>query len=74
MLFSHLLPPQRVCDLLDAYMRQNEEKLAQLDKVEGQTPGERFAIGLGQAIYTATIDFVREHRADLETAQCPAAE
>jgi PadR family transcriptional regulator AphA len=74
MLFSHLLPPQRVSDLLDAYVRQNEEKLAQLDKAEGQTRGERFAIGLGQAIYTATIDFLREHRADLETAQRPAAE
>jgi hypothetical protein len=48
--------------------------LAQLDKAEGQTRGERFAIGLGQAIYAAVVDFLREHRADLETVQRPAAE
>jgi len=74
MLFSHLLPSQRVTDLLDAYTHQNEVNLAQLDKAEGQTRGERFAIGLGQAIYAAVIDFLREHRADLETVQRPAAE
>jgi DNA-binding PadR family transcriptional regulator len=74
MLFSHLLPPERVSELMDVYVRQNEEKLAQLEKAEGQTRGERFAIGLGQAIYTAMIDFLREHRADLESAHRPAAE
>jgi DNA-binding PadR family transcriptional regulator len=74
MLFSHLLPPARVTELLDAYLHQNTEKLAQLDKADGQTRGEQFAIGLGKAIYTAMIEFLREHRADLETAQCSAAE
>jgi len=74
MLFSHLLPPARVTELLDAYLRQNSEKLAQLEKVEGETRGEQFAIGLGKAIYTAMNDFLREHRADLETARRSAAE
>jgi PadR family transcriptional regulator, regulatory protein AphA len=74
MLFSHLLPEQRVSELLDNYVRQNEEKLAQLNKATAQTRGESFAIGLGQAIYVAMLDFLREHRSDLETAQCPAAE
>jgi DNA-binding PadR family transcriptional regulator len=74
MLFSHLLPPVRVHDAFETYVRQNEEKLAQLDKAHSQTPGEQFAIDLGKTIYTAVLDFLREHRADLETAQCPAAE
>ncbi|HUO92659.1 MAG TPA: PadR family transcriptional regulator [Rhizomicrobium sp.] len=74
MLFSHFLPEPRVTELLDNYVRQNEEKLAQLNKAAGQTRGEQFAIGLGQAIYTAMLDFVRKHRSDLESAQCPAAE
>ena len=74
MLFSHLLPHARVSALLDAYVRQNEEKLAQLDKVDGQTRGEQFAIGLGKSIYKATIEFLQEHRSDLETTQRPAAE
>ena len=38
MLFSHLLPQERVSDLLDAYVRQNEEKLAQLDKAARTNP------------------------------------
>ena len=74
MLFSHLLPKARVSELLDVYVRQSEEKLAQLHNAQSQTRGERFAIGLGQAIYTAMIDFLREHRSDLETAERPAAE
>jgi len=43
MLFSNLLPPERVA-------------------------------GFGQAIYLAMIDFLRSHRADIETATRPAAE
>jgi DNA-binding PadR family transcriptional regulator len=74
MLFSNLLPPERVSAMLDAYIRQSEEKLAQLNKTNVSTRGERFAAGFGQAIYLAMIDFLRSHRADIETAARPAAE
>lgn len=74
MLFSHLLPAERVSELLDAYLRQSEQKLEQLNGTKGQSRGEQFAIGLGRAFYRATIDFLHEHRADLETPARPAAE
>jgi PadR family transcriptional regulator, regulatory protein AphA len=76
MLFSHLLPPERVSDMFDAYIRQSEEKLAQLDKPNTgeETAGERFVWDLGRTIYTTMIDFLRTHRADIEVAARPAAE
>jgi PadR family transcriptional regulator, regulatory protein AphA len=74
MLFSHLLPPERVTELIDAYARQSEGKLALLDRTVARTRGERFALGLGRVIYTAMIDFLRENRADIEHAERPAAE
>jgi hypothetical protein len=76
MLFSHLLPPERVSAMLDAYTRQSEEKLAQLTGTEDtpQTPGERFVAGLGNAIYVAMLDFLKTHRADIETQAPQAAE
>lgn len=74
MLFSHLLPPERVSQMLDAYIGQNEEKLAQLDKASTGTNGERFVSGLGRAIYAAVLDFLRTHRAEIEAASRSAAE
>jgi PadR family transcriptional regulator AphA len=74
MLFSHLLPPERVSEMVSGYIRQSEEKMLQLDKTSATTAGERFAMGLGKAIYTAMIDFLRTHRGDIETVATPAAE
>jgi len=76
MLFSHLLPQERVSALLDNYIRQNEEKLAQISEhsLAVQTPGERFAIGLGRAIYVALLEFLAAHRAELEHPAADAAE
>lgn len=74
MLFSHLLPPERVSQMLDAYIDQNEEKLTQLEKAAACTNGERFVSGLGRAIYAAVLDFLRLHRAEIETASRSAAE
>jgi PadR family transcriptional regulator, regulatory protein AphA len=75
MLFSHLLPPARVSELVDSYLRQSEAKLGQLNKTQVQSRGEEFAIGLGKAIYAAVIDFLHAHRAHLEApARRPAAE
>jgi PadR family transcriptional regulator AphA len=74
MLFSHLLPPERVSEMLNGYIRQSEEKLLQLDKTSATTAGERFATDLGKAIYAAMIDFLQKHRAEIETVATPAAE
>src|ERR1700733_8929570 len=67
MLFSHLLPPERISEMLNGYIGQSEAKLLQLDKTSPTTAGERFTTGLGKAIYAAMIDFLRKHRADIET-------
>ena len=76
MLFSHLLPQDHVLGLIDTYIRQSEDKLAQLDEAASgpQSAGERFAIGFGQAIYTAMLTFLREHRGDFEFEAAEAAE
>ena len=39
-----------------------------------QNPGERFVIGLGQAIYDAMLGFLRAHRAEIEGQAAQAAE
>lgn len=76
MLFSHLLPRERVLAMLDTYIEQNETKLAQLMQAESdpQTPGERFVIGYGRAIYVAMLNFLRARRAELEHKSAEAAE
>lgn len=76
MQFSGLLPVSRLQSLIDGYIAQSEEKLAQLErKARGDLmPGERFAIGLGHTIYTAMLDFLRTRRADVEARPLQAAE
>lgn len=76
MLFSHLLPQDHVLSMIDHYIRQSEEKLAQLAAAEPsqKTPGERFVIGCGQAIYVALLNHLRSHRAEFEHPAAQAAE
>ena len=76
MLFSHLLPNNRVSTLLDTYIAQCEEKLSQLNEIkpEPQSAGEQFVIGLGQAIYEAMLTFIASNRAALEEPAAEAAE
>lgn len=76
MLFSHLLPQDRVTSLIDAYIDQSEAKLSQLTekKPEPQSAGERFVVGLGRTIYEASLKFMRAHRAEIEERAAQAAE
>lgn len=75
MLFSHLLPPERVAQMMDAYIAQCEGKLAQIAAhSQSQTDGERFVLGMGQTIYGAMIAYLRAHRAEIEQQQPAAAE
>jgi DNA-binding PadR family transcriptional regulator len=76
MLFSHLLPEDRVTRLIDDYIAQSEAKLSQLTakKPEQHSAGERFVVGMGKAIYEAMLNFIRAHRADIEQRSAEAAE
>jgi DNA-binding PadR family transcriptional regulator len=76
MLFSHLLPHERVVSMLDNYIRVSEEKLAQVSGATAspQTPGEKFVSGFGRAVYEAMLDFLRTHRHEIEQPTAEAAE
>lgn len=76
MLFSDLLPAPRVSALIDGYLAQGEQKLAELER-RGREPvfaGERFAIDLAHTMYTAMLGFLRRRRADIEGQILQAAE
>jgi hypothetical protein len=74
MLFSHLLPPARVTAMMDSYIAQSEAKLAQILAGDPKSPGEILVQGLGRAIYEASLKYLRDHRADVETNTAQAAE
>ena len=76
MLFSHLLPQDYVLSMVDHYTQQSEEKLAQLVDADtgADTPGERFVIGYGRAVYVAMLNYLRSHRAEFEHRAAEAAE
>jgi DNA-binding PadR family transcriptional regulator len=77
MLFSDLLPPSRVRALVDGYIAQGEQKLAQLDRKKDSgrlLPGEHFAIELGRTMYRAMLDFLRTRRSEIEQQTLQAAE
>ncbi len=64
MLFSHLLPDERVCMLIDSYIAGKEAVLARMDARNPvrRTAGENFVNGLGRTIYTAMLEYLRAHR------------
>ena len=76
MLFADLLPKERVSRMLAAHIAHTEERLAQLRRADAKLrrEGERFANGLGQAAYTSILDYLRVHRAEIETQTAQAAE
>ncbi len=76
MLFSHLLPDTHIRAMLDGYIAHKEAILAQMNarRDDAKTQGERFVNGLGRAIYTAMLDYLKAHRCELETASREAAE
>jgi DNA-binding PadR family transcriptional regulator len=76
MLFADLLPKERVSQMLAAYIAHTEEKLAQLQQTDTKPwrEGEHFTNGLGQAAYGAILNYLRVHRAKIETQTAQAAE
>ena len=71
MLFADLLPQSRVGGMLDDYINQVEQKLAQLNghTAASQANGERFVAGFGRAVYVAILDFLKAHRVEIEEQQ-----
>ena len=76
MLFSDLLPADRVAEMIDAYIAQSEAKLAQLNESNSPTKnlGESFANGFGRAMYQAALKFLKEQRPKFEAAAAAPAE
>ena len=75
MLFGDLLPPARVSQMLNDYIAQAESKLGQLEQQsnEPKSVHEKFVMGIGRAVYIASIDFLREHRSEVERSQTAQA-
>lgn len=71
MLFADLLPQSRVTAMLDDYIGQVEHKLAHLicHETASQSSGEKFAAGIGRAVYVALLEFLTAHRAEIEERQ-----
>jgi DNA-binding PadR family transcriptional regulator len=68
MLFADLLPAERVSTMLNTYIAQVESKAALLNAQDcrPRSAGEEFVNGFGRAVYAAILDFLRNHRAEIE--------
>jgi len=69
MYFAHLLPPDRVAEIVDQMITYWEPLLAEIAACvgneaddRGATPGMRFAAGFGQAVVGAALRYVRENK------------
>ena len=74
MLFSHLLPEDRVRSLLDSYITEKEAVLARMDargSAQGNA-GESFVNGLGRTVYAAMLDYLRAQRGRIACAPLAA--
>ena len=72
MYFAHLLPSQRLVEVLDDQLHQWEAVLEALREIEAcpepLEPGIRFGLGYGLTIMTAAVNYVRDHRGELMQA------
>lgn len=74
--FADLLPKERITQMLDAYIAHIEEEMRQLrqSKTAPKTTGESFVRDFGVTMYAAMLDYLRTHRARIETPEAQAAE
>lgn len=66
--FAHLLPGERLAELLDQACSHYREALAYLESLQGcddNTAGIRFVVGLGTATLQAKLAFVESRRKEL---------
>lgn len=74
LLFARWLPAERVTQLLDEREADFARVLEYLRTCADQAdaPGARFVGGLGEAMLSAGLAYIREHRDELETALAEA--
>lgn len=75
MMFSDLMPIERVGGMVDAYITDTEAKLAQLqcDCERPCNPREAFVCAFGRTVYEAILAFLRSRRNDFNTDAMKAA-
>ncbi|MHB8484004.1 MAG: PadR family transcriptional regulator [Nitrospiria bacterium] len=64
MFFAHLLPPQRLAEVLEQYLDENKKNLKMLEELEKRNcpPGIKFTIRYGLATTKAAIRSVEQSR------------
>lgn len=77
MYFAHLLPPERLREVLDQRLAEMRGCCQLIDDSEGggaaEPPGVEFVRGFGRALLAAGERYLREHRQDLEKAVSASA-
>lgn len=78
MVYSHLLPPEHVANLIEERLQIYDESLTELQDCDPDQlpPGRRFVLGYGLAIYQAGREYLAAHRHLVETereTEAPAA-
>jgi DNA-binding PadR family transcriptional regulator len=67
--FAHLLPDERLKEIIDTQITQITAELETLKETEGEywqlTPGMRFTIDYGIAAYSAVLEFMHQRRDQL---------
>lgn len=65
--FGQRLPPARMGQLIEARLTVYRRMLSRMERCDttGRTPGERFVLGLGMAVYRAAAEYLDTHRHEL---------
>ena len=70
--FAHLLPPERLAQVLDQRQQGFEKMYEMIEGCEGEAwdagdaePGWRFAAGYAKAVFTAAAEYIATHKGEL---------
>ena len=76
MQFADLLPKSRITQILDTHIAQIDDELQQLrrNKTAPRTNGEYFVRNFGLTMYSAMLEYLRDHRTQIEMPEADAAE
>ena len=75
MMFSDLLPADRIEDMIENHIAQAEARLAQLEKKSQPAgDGEAFVRGFGRTMYATMLQYLRRRREQFDTLAYKAAE
>lgn len=69
MVFAHLLPPERLEQVIELRLADVDAQLSQIDQCEGEyadaPPGAAFAAGFARTVLRAGRDYIDQHRSEL---------